>query len=161
MHVLDGVVPVISAVSIAAMGVATLGLLVTVSARRVDGVRSWLFALLAVGLGRIALAGAQRWARGRRLVGKPILIVGAGLVARRSPGCSRNILSTGWSRSVSSTTTPVDRRGGRTRRAGLGTVEDLDEIFERDGRAQTDRRVLIGGRRSHQPSGPALPGAGG
>src|ERR1039458_5065668 len=36
-----------------------------------DTVRSWLFALLAVGAGRMALSFAQRMARSRRLVGQP------------------------------------------------------------------------------------------
>jgi len=34
----------------------------------------------AVGLGRVALTGAQRAARARRLIGKPVLIMGAGIV---------------------------------------------------------------------------------
>ena len=48
--VLDGVVPVISAVSVAAMAVTMLGLFVYGQApKQSDVVRSWLFALLAVG----------------------------------------------------------------------------------------------------------------
>ena len=42
--------------------------------------RTWSYALLAVGLGRILCRFAQRWARARRLVGKPVLIMGAGMV---------------------------------------------------------------------------------
>ena len=81
--VLDGVVPVVSAVSIAAMAVATIGLFA--NGQRPERV--------AIERARVAVRadrrrrsgawpcrGAQRWARGRRLVGKPVLIVGAGLV---------------------------------------------------------------------------------
>jgi exopolysaccharide biosynthesis polyprenyl glycosylphosphotransferase len=78
---LDGVVPVISAVSVAAMAVAMLGMFANgqVPAQD-DWLRAWLFALLGVGFGRVALSIAQRLARSRRLVGKPVLIMGAGMV---------------------------------------------------------------------------------
>src|SRR5262249_138783 len=79
--ILDGIVPVLGAVSGAAMAVAPLGLFAN---GRVPGtsqwVKAWLFAALAVGVGRMILAFAQHWARARRLVGKPVLIMGAGLV---------------------------------------------------------------------------------
>jgi FlaA1/EpsC-like NDP-sugar epimerase len=78
--VLDGVAPVVSAVSIAAMTVAMLGLFINGHVpSQTDWVRAWLFALLAVGAGRMALTLAQRVARSRRLVGKPVLIMGAGV----------------------------------------------------------------------------------
>ena len=48
--VLDGVAPVLSAVSVAAMTVAMLGLLVNGRVpNQYDWVRAWLFALIAVG----------------------------------------------------------------------------------------------------------------
>jgi len=79
--VLDGVVPVLSTVSVGAMSVAVLGMYLN---RQVpsqgEWLRAWLFALAGVGLGRVALSQAQRWARARRLVGKPVLIMGAGVV---------------------------------------------------------------------------------
>src|SRR5213075_2379043 len=53
--VLDGIVPVVSAVSIAAMAVAMIGIF----ANRVipdHFVRAWLFSLLAVGFGRVVLS---------------------------------------------------------------------------------------------------------
>ncbi len=79
--VLDGVVPVISAISIGAMSAAVLGLFVNGTAPPQSAtVRTWLFALLGVGFGRIVLSTAQRWARARRRVGKPVLIMGAGVV---------------------------------------------------------------------------------
>ncbi len=128
--VLDGVVPVISAVSIAAMAVAVIGLLVNGHApSQSDGIRAWLFALLAIGLGRVSLAGAQRWARGRRLVGKPVLIVGAGLVgsqvARRLESHPEyGLIPVGF---VDDDPRSVTEVGGRDMPV-LGTVEDVDEI---------------------------------
>ena len=65
--VLDGVVPVISAVSVAAMAVAMIGLFANGTVPdQADWVRAWLFALVGVGFGRMALSLAQRWARASR-----------------------------------------------------------------------------------------------
>jgi exopolysaccharide biosynthesis polyprenyl glycosylphosphotransferase len=78
---LDAVVPVLSAVSVGAVSVATVGLLIN---NRVPGgdlwAQAWIFSLLLVGVGRTALSSLQRSARARRLVGKPVLILGAGVV---------------------------------------------------------------------------------
>jgi exopolysaccharide biosynthesis polyprenyl glycosylphosphotransferase len=133
--VLDGVVPVISAVSIAAMGVATIGLLANDQApSQSDGVHAWLFALLGVGLGRVALAGAQRWARGRRLVGKPVLIVGAGLVGSQVARLLEKhpeygLIPVGF---VDDDPRSITEVGGRDVPV-LGTVEDVDEIVDGTG----------------------------
>src|SRR5271166_2410517 len=72
--VLDGIVPVVSGVSVGAMAVAMIGLFA--NGRVPDQsvwVRAWLFSLIGVGFGRIVLSLAQRSARARRLVGKPVL----------------------------------------------------------------------------------------
>jgi exopolysaccharide biosynthesis polyprenyl glycosylphosphotransferase len=130
--VLDGVAPVVSAVSVAAMTVAMLGLLLNGHVPSQDGwVRAWLFALLAVGTGRVVLSLAQRWARAKRLVGKPVLIMGAGMVGSQVARRLENHPEYGL--------TPVgflddDPRsiaevGGREMPV-LGTVEDLDETVE-------------------------------
>jgi exopolysaccharide biosynthesis polyprenyl glycosylphosphotransferase len=127
--VLDSVVPVVSAVSVAAMAVTMLGLFANGQAPKQSYmVRSWLFALLAVGAGRMALSFAQRMARSRRLVGKPVLIMGAGVVgaqvARRLEGHPEYGLSPiGFLDDDPRSTTEV---GGREMPV-LGTVEDLDE----------------------------------
>jgi exopolysaccharide biosynthesis polyprenyl glycosylphosphotransferase len=127
--VLDGLVPILSAVSVATMAVVTLGLLVVGRApTQQDTVRSWLLALLAVGVGRACLYLAQRWARSRRLVGKPVLIVGAGLigsqVARRLEDHPEyGLLPVGFLDDDPRSTTEV---GGRAMPV-LGTVEDLDD----------------------------------
>src|SRR5580693_2932580 len=68
--VLDGLVPVLSAVSVAAMVVAMIGLFANGQMpTQSDWVRGWLFALVFVGFGRIVLANAQRWARSAALIG--------------------------------------------------------------------------------------------
>jgi exopolysaccharide biosynthesis polyprenyl glycosylphosphotransferase len=79
--VLDGLVPVVSGVSVGAMAVAVIGMLSNGEVPSQGAwLRAWLFCLLCVGLGRIVLSLAQRWARAHRLVGKPVLIMGAGMV---------------------------------------------------------------------------------
>lgn len=131
--ILDGVVPVVSGVSVAAMAVAMIGLFVNGQApNQSDGVRVWLFALLAVGLGRMTLSLAQRWARSRRLIGKPVLIMGAGVVgsqmARRLESHPEyGLVPVGFLDDDPRTTAEV---GGRDVPV-LGTVEQLDEAVRR------------------------------
>jgi exopolysaccharide biosynthesis polyprenyl glycosylphosphotransferase len=126
--VLDGVVPVISAVSVGAMTVAVLGLFMNGHApAQSETVRAWLFALIAVGIGRIALSGAQRLARARRLVGKPVLIMGAGVVgaqvARRLEAHPEyGLAPVGF---LDEDPRSIAEVGGRDLPV-LGTVEDLD-----------------------------------
>jgi exopolysaccharide biosynthesis polyprenyl glycosylphosphotransferase len=138
--ILDGVVPVISAVSIGAMAVVVLGLFVNGHApRQSEVVRVWLFALLGVGIGRIVLSFLQRWARARRLVGKPVLIMGAGVVgaqvARRlETHPEYGLAPIGF---LDEDPRSIAEVGGRDLPV-LGTVEDLDETV-----ARTNVRNLI------------------
>jgi exopolysaccharide biosynthesis polyprenyl glycosylphosphotransferase len=133
--VLDGVVPVVSTVSAAAMAVATLGMFLNDQVpSQSDWLRAWFFALLGVGLGRVALALTQRWARGRRLVGKPVLIVGAGMVgaqvARRLESHPEyGLAPIGF---LDEEPRSIAEVGGRDMPV-LGTIEDLDETVERTG----------------------------
>ncbi|MGO8907327.1 MAG: exopolysaccharide biosynthesis polyprenyl glycosylphosphotransferase [Solirubrobacteraceae bacterium] len=133
--VLDGVVPVISAVSVAAMMVAVLGLLVNGQVgSQSDWVRAWLCAMFAVGLGRTSLAFAQRRARSRRLVGKPVLIMGAGVigaqVARRLESHPEyGLVPVGF---LDEDPRSVAEVGGRDVPV-LGTIEDLDEAVKETG----------------------------
>jgi exopolysaccharide biosynthesis polyprenyl glycosylphosphotransferase len=133
--VLDGVVPVISAVSIGAMAVAVLGLFASGQAPpQSEFVRAWLLALLGVGVGRIILSFAQRWARAHRLVGKPVLIMGAGVVgaqvARRLEGHPEyGLAPIGF---LDEDPRSIAEVGGRDLPV-LGTVEDLDETVARTG----------------------------
>jgi exopolysaccharide biosynthesis polyprenyl glycosylphosphotransferase len=138
--VLDGVVPIVGAVSVAAMAVAVFGQFVNGQTPGESAwVRAWLFGLITVGTGRAALSLAQRWARGRRLVGKPVLIVGAGLVgsqvARRLEKHPEYGLSpVGF---IDDDPRSVAEVGGRDVPV-LGTVEDLDEVV-----GETDVRKVI------------------
>jgi exopolysaccharide biosynthesis polyprenyl glycosylphosphotransferase len=133
--VLDGLAPVVSAVSVAAMGVMAIGLLANGQVPdQSDWVRAWLFALLAVGCGRVALTLTQRWARGRGLIGRPVLIVGAGLVgaqvARRLEHHPEyGLTPVGF---LDDDPRPLAEVGGRDVPV-LGTAEDLDEVVRRTG----------------------------
>jgi len=133
--ILDGVVPVISAISIGAMAVAVFGLFVNGHApRQSEFVRTWLFALIGVGIGRIVLSSLQRWARARRLVGKPVLIMGAGVVgaqvARRLEAHPEyGLAPIGF---LDEDPRSIAEVGGRDLPV-LGTVEDLDETVARTG----------------------------
>ncbi len=133
--VLDGVAPVVSAVSVAAMTVAMLGLFVNGRVPdQSDWIRAWLFALLAVGAGRVVLSLAQRWARAKRLVGKPVLIMGAGVVgsqvARRLESHPEyGLVPIGF---LDDDPRSIAEVGGREMPV-LGTVENLDETVEQTG----------------------------
>jgi exopolysaccharide biosynthesis polyprenyl glycosylphosphotransferase len=122
-------------VSVAAMTVAMLGLLVNGRIpSQSDWVRGWLFALMAVGAGRMALSLAQRVARSRRLVGKPVLIMGAGIVgaqvARRLEHRPEyGLAPIGF---LDDDPRSIAEVGGREMPV-LGTVEDLDETVEKTG----------------------------
>jgi exopolysaccharide biosynthesis polyprenyl glycosylphosphotransferase len=133
--ILDGIAPVVSAVSVAAMMVAMLGLLVNgrVPAQS-DWVRAWLFALLAVGAGRMVLAFAQRSARAHRLVGKPVLIMGAGVVGSQVARRLENhpdygLCPVGF---LDDDPRSIAEVGGRDVPV-VGTIEDLDEIVSQTG----------------------------
>jgi exopolysaccharide biosynthesis polyprenyl glycosylphosphotransferase len=133
--VLDGVVPVVSAVSVAAMAVAVLGLLTNDQvASQDDWLRAWLFALIGVGAGRILLSSAQRIARARRLVGKPVLIMGAGMVGAQVARRLENHPEYGLAPIGFLDEDPrsIAEVGGRDVPV-LGTIEDLDDTVERTG----------------------------
>ncbi len=133
--VLDGVLPVVSAVSVAAMAVTMFGLFLNGQAPRQSyTVSSWLFALAAIGAGRMVLSFAQRLARSRRLVGKPVLIMGAGVVgaqvARRLESHPEyGLVPVGF---LDDDPRTVSEVGGRDVPV-VGTVEDLDETVDRTG----------------------------
>jgi exopolysaccharide biosynthesis polyprenyl glycosylphosphotransferase len=139
--ILDGVMPVVSAVSIAAMSATTLGLLV--NGRMSDAgalVRIWLFSLLAVGLGRAALVLTQRRARVRGVVGKPVLIVGAGIVGSQVARRLRThpeygLVPVGF---LDDDPRSVAEVGGRDAPV-LGAVENLEQVV----RQERVRNVIV------------------
>jgi exopolysaccharide biosynthesis polyprenyl glycosylphosphotransferase len=133
--ILDAVVPVLSAVSVAAMTVAMLEIFIGGQIHgQGDWVRGWIFALLGVGLGRMALAFTQRWARAHGLVGKPVLIMGAGLVGSQVARRLENHPEYGLHPVGFLDDDPrsIAEVGGRDMPV-LGTVEDLDEVVGNTG----------------------------
>lgn len=133
--VLDGVVPVLSGISVSAMAVAVLGTFLNNEVpSQSDWLRAWAISLVGVGLGRIALSVAQRVARSKRLVGKPVLIMGAGVVgaqvARRLEAHPEyGLAPVGF---LDEDPRSVAEVGGRDVPV-LGTIDDLDETVERSG----------------------------
>jgi exopolysaccharide biosynthesis polyprenyl glycosylphosphotransferase len=131
--ILDGLAPVVASVSIGAMTVAMIGLLANGQIPAQSAwVRAWLLAVLALGIGRTTLALAQRWARGRGLVGRPVLIMGAGIVgaqvARRLDDHPEyGLCPVGF---LDDDPRPIAEVGGRDVPV-LGTAEDLGEVVER------------------------------
>ena len=134
-QLLDGIVPVISGVSVAAMMVAVLGLALNHEVPE-QGMwaRAWFYALLGVGLGRTVLALAQRRARARRLVGKPVLIMGAGVVGAQVARRLENHPEYGLAPVGFLDEDPrsVAEVGGREVPV-LGTIDDLEEAVSRTG----------------------------
>jgi exopolysaccharide biosynthesis polyprenyl glycosylphosphotransferase len=99
-----------------------------------DWLEAWLCVLLGLGLSRIALTLTQRLARSRRLVGKPVLIMGAGLVgsqvARRLDNHPEyGLAPIGF---LDEDPRSIAEVGGRDVPV-MGTAEDLDKIVERTG----------------------------
>jgi exopolysaccharide biosynthesis polyprenyl glycosylphosphotransferase len=133
--VIDGIVPVVSAVSVAAMAVAVLGMFLNHQVpSQGEWLRAWLYALTAVAAGRVGLALLQRWARARRLVGKPVVIVGAGVigaqVARRLENHPEyGLAPVGF---VDEDPRSVAEVGGREVPV-LGTIDELDDMVRRTG----------------------------
>jgi exopolysaccharide biosynthesis polyprenyl glycosylphosphotransferase len=133
--ILDGIVPVLSGVSIGAVAVATLGMLLNGQVPSQDAwLHAWLFSLLGVGIARVVLSFAQRWARSRHLVGKSVLIMGAGVVgaqvARRLESHPEyGLVPIGF---LDEDPRSVAEVGGRDVPV-LGTIEDLDDTVERTG----------------------------
>lgn len=81
VSILDGVSPVVGAVSLGVMILVAAEVYVFRSSPDTAVLAHlWALSLLTVGTGRIAAAVAQRSARSRTLVGRPTLIVGAGVV---------------------------------------------------------------------------------
>jgi len=132
---LDGVVPVIGGVSVAAMAVALLGILLNGHMPvQSDWVREWGYALAGVALARTLLSFTQRWARAQRHVGKPVLIMGAGMVgaqvARRLESHPEyGLAPIGF---LDEDPRSVAEVGGRDVPV-LGTIEDLDATVSRTG----------------------------
>jgi exopolysaccharide biosynthesis polyprenyl glycosylphosphotransferase len=134
-QVLDGVVPVLSGVSVAAMFVAVLGTLLNNELpEQGEWIHAWFYALLGVGLGRTLLVVAQRRARAKRLIGKPVLIMGAGVVGAQVARRLENHPEYGLAPVGFLDEDPrsVAEVGGREVPV-LGTIDDLEDAVEHTG----------------------------
>jgi exopolysaccharide biosynthesis polyprenyl glycosylphosphotransferase len=134
-QLLDGIVPVISGVSVAAMGVAVLGILFNHELpEQGQWIHAWFYSLVGVGLGRTSLALAQRHARAKRLIGKPVLIMGAGVVGAQVARRLENHPEYGLAPVGFLDEDPrsVAEVGGREVPV-LGTIDDLEEAVDRTG----------------------------
>jgi exopolysaccharide biosynthesis polyprenyl glycosylphosphotransferase len=132
--VLDEIPPVVSGVSVATMGVAMIGLAANGQIPTYLWVRAWLFGLVAVATGRAVLSLARNWARRRRLVAKPVLIMGAGVVgaqiARRlETHPEYGLVPIGF---LDDDPPSIAEVGGRDVPV-LGTIEDVDHAVARAG----------------------------
>jgi exopolysaccharide biosynthesis polyprenyl glycosylphosphotransferase len=132
---LDAISPIVSAVSVGVMSCVSVGVLLNedLGAPR-DWVRVWLFSSVVLGVGRSLVELTRRWARSRRLVSKPVLILGAGVVgtqvARRLANHPEyGLAPIGFLDDDARSSAEV---GGRDLPV-LGAVEDLDEIVLRTG----------------------------
>jgi exopolysaccharide biosynthesis polyprenyl glycosylphosphotransferase len=133
--VLDVIVPVASGVSIAAMAVAVLGWFFNGQVpSQGPWLHAWGYSVIAVSLGRVVLAHTQRWARARRLVGRPVLILGAGVIGAQVARRLENHPEYGLAPIGFLDEDPrsVAEVGGREVPV-LGTVDDLDATIERTG----------------------------
>ncbi|HEX5225355.1 MAG TPA: sugar transferase [Solirubrobacteraceae bacterium] len=139
--VLDHLAPLVSAVSVGTMGAITLGLVMNGNAPEGPAtIRAWVFAGLAVCSGRLVLSLAQRWARRQRIVGKPVLIIGAGVVGSQVARRLENhpeygLVPVGFLDEDPRSSAEV---GGREMPV-LGTIEDLDEAI----RATSAHEVIV------------------
>jgi exopolysaccharide biosynthesis polyprenyl glycosylphosphotransferase len=134
-QILDGIVPVLSGISVAAMAVAVLGMLLNNEVpSQGEWLRAWFFALLGVGLGRTVLIFAQRRARSYRLIGKPVLIMGAGVVGAQVARRLENHPEYGLAPVGFLDEDPrsVAEVGGREVPV-LGTIDDLEDAVARTG----------------------------
>jgi exopolysaccharide biosynthesis polyprenyl glycosylphosphotransferase len=84
VNILDGIGPVASAVSVAAMAVAMIAVYVSGESLELSVLgHLWALGLAFVGTGRVGAITAQHVVRSRRVTGRPTLIVGAGTVGTR------------------------------------------------------------------------------
>lgn len=131
--ILDGFVPLLSAVSVATMAAVMIGMLINGQGETPSHlVRSWVYAVAAIVFGRAALAYFQRRARLLGATGKPVLIVGAGIVgaqvARRLATYPEyGLRPVGF---VDDSPRSIGEVGGRDVPV-LGTIDELESVVER------------------------------
>jgi exopolysaccharide biosynthesis polyprenyl glycosylphosphotransferase len=128
--VLDGFAPLLSAVSVATLAAAMIGVLLNGHGDTPEHlVRAWVYAVAAIVLGRAVLAYLQRRARVLGATGKPVLIVGAGIVgaqvARRLASYPEyGLIPIGF---VDDEPRAIGEVGGRDVPV-LGTIDQLESV---------------------------------
>lgn len=139
--VLDWLRLLVSGVTLALMALAVLDLLNNGQITgRSTWLRMWLLTTITVCCGRTALAVVHRWARSRRLIAQPVLIVGAGLVgtrvARRLEAHPQyGLLPVGF---LDDDPRPALEVGGKCAPV-LGTIDAIDDAL----RATGARTVIV------------------
>jgi exopolysaccharide biosynthesis polyprenyl glycosylphosphotransferase len=135
MMILESLVRVIAAVSVAAMTLLTVVVLLDGPAESGQLVlRTWAFATLTVSTGRVAHAVAERAASARGWISRPTLIIGAGWIGDRVARRLQNEPRLGL-RPVGflDAEPPPSSLGPELRLPVLGAPSDLAEVAERTG----------------------------
>ncbi|MGZ4276228.1 MAG: exopolysaccharide biosynthesis polyprenyl glycosylphosphotransferase [Solirubrobacteraceae bacterium] len=134
VSVLDGVAPLVGAVSFATMMLVVIDLYVA-RADLATGVypHVWVLSLLFVGLGRLAAVGAQHAARDHGLAGTPTLVVGAGIVGRKLAARLQRDPQYGLRPVGFIDDSPLFASAGPAGLPLLGGTDDLEDLIERTG----------------------------
>ena len=139
--VLDWLRLLVSGVTLATLALAVLDLLNNnLITGRSMWLRAWLLTVIMVSCGRTALAVVHRWARSRRLLAEPVLIVGAGIVgarvARRLESHPEyGLLPVGFVDDDPRSTLEVGAKCAPV----LGTIDEIDDALE----ATRARTVIV------------------
>ena len=149
--VLDGLSPLVGAVSVATMALVVIDLYAAGGALQ-TGVypHLWAFALLLIGLGRLIGLALQHAARARGLIGTPTIIVGAGVVGRKLAARLQRDPQYGLRPVGFIDDEPLFAASGMIGVPVLGGAEELEEVSRRTGArhilfafsSMTDRRLL-------------------
>jgi len=133
VSILDGIAPVFGAISIATMVIVVAELYVVDETLEVGVlVHAWALSALFVGAGRISVQALQRLGRTRWGVGRPTLIVGAGIVGQRVARRLQQLPEYGLRPVGFLDANPRGWQGpGRHAVPVLGTPADLEEIADR------------------------------
>jgi len=132
---LESLTQVVGAVSVATMAVVVLGLLVDGQApAQASWLLGWMLAVLSVGASRACLSVGRGLARRRGLIGRPVLIVGAGVVGAQVARCLELYPGYGlWPVGFLDDHPRSAEALGTSRVTILGRVTDADDIVASTG----------------------------
>jgi exopolysaccharide biosynthesis polyprenyl glycosylphosphotransferase len=134
VSVLDGVAPLVGAVSVATMTLVVIDLYFA-HATLATGVypHVWLLSLVFIGLGRLIAVAAQHAARDRGLAGTPTIVVGAGIVGRKLAARLQRDPQYGLRPVGFIDDSPMFPGAGPAGLPLLGGTDDLEELIARTG----------------------------